>query len=600
MGAHTTAWTVHVDRVRQLIIGSTPAAARKRVAKDLATERKDMVKDLDPAFSFPADHFSPEGTAEANHFDDVASLQNAIVRHLEQVNMIPGATLPAADIAGKYESGHRRVLLEHLGLQHFATAQRDHSPDELRSAIVGLLDVGSVQQDGAASPFDEIEVDTNRKPVHRLVLHHLKTIEATYPGALAAARLGDVKDLRSPAVALVTKLATTEDGPKKKRTKTAKEAAKVKAPSSVGTGFVPISVPWDVSAFGVQTTEVCDPLALLPTLSYLGGRRHGGNKPLTRVGKPWLDADGDLLTDRLAEMVAAYRKDLRMPSTYLGQVEGGAVAQEYNLAVDVYRDTAPGGYQRIENVGGGDCLIHALSDVRRGIDLQNAGTALNQIVDRLGPAGPRSVSGADIAAVRSKVDGRIEVEAVEHAVLDIVHNEIEGRGTQGLGPNMKALLFNPGLQVDIGNVSVLRRRAEAEKAVEAKEAQAKANAEKARMLRAEKVAALKAAALLAGGTAPLGTPSSAVPIGTGPEIIMSDETLPDAGKPTDLADFKGDVADEGVDMVVESMSDKAGGDAGPPRPVQAQERYPSDGAPHPDFALLHTGGNHYVALVRTT
>ena len=60
-----------------------------------------------------------------------------------------------------------------------------------------------------------------------------------------------------------------------------------------------------------------------------------------------------------------------------------------------------------------------------------------------------------------------------------------------------------------------------------------------------------------------------------------------------------------IDVPPAAVTDLAGSTGRPTgatvaAPVLPQERYPHDGVPDPDFALLHLYGNHYVAIVRTT
>jgi hypothetical protein len=579
MGAHTTAWTVHVDRVRQLILGKGLKAARTAVDVGLAKERAALVADLKPAFSFPKDHRSPAGTHKADEIEDVTSLQNAIVRHLEEVNLIPGATMPAADIDGKYEAGHRRVLLEHLGLQHFAGRQQAHTKPEMLAAVVGLVDVGSVESEGP-SRFSEVNVDTGQRAVHRLVHAHLVAIDGAYPGALAAAGLGKPKDHRDQHVINVVKLlAEDKERPTKKQKKKNVKAAKQTKSAEVETMTLDTKVDpteatstfsfaWDATAFGTVSTTSYDEKASMGTRRFVHNRRTGiGTKPLAPFGKPWLDNDGNLLPDRLTEMVTAYRLDVKDAGTYLGQPEGGEIADEYGVAVDVYRDTAPAGYERIENVGGGDCLIHALADVKRAADLKANAVPVAQIPAQLGPVGGRTESSGKINAVRAAVEGRLDPPTVEHAVIDIVHNEIDGAGTPGLGTNVQRLLFNAGLQSEIANLSYRRERKRAEASIAKQEEEKKARAEQARAERsAKKLVAV-------------------ADIGMDVEV-KPDATLGPDGRPASSDTAVADTASGGIPIVAAQ--------------ILPQERYPFNGEPDPDFALLHLNGNHYVALVKTS
>ena len=446
MGAHTTAWTVHVDRVRQLVVGRSIDQARTAVRDVLSQERTKTIDRLSPAFRFPKTHKDPPRTAASAGFDDLASLQNEIVRHLEEVNLIPGATLPAADIDGKYEAGHRRVLLEHLGLQQFAGHPNPHTRQEVLGAVEGLLDVGAAEQAGAKSALDEVRIDPSQRPVDRLVLVHLRAIEATYPGALAAAGLVKPKDVDSAAVATVVADVTGDLRPTKKR-KVMTDAGGTAVATTAVTGPLPA---WEPAVFGPLDKTKFDPATRWSTRSFLGPSAHNLAGPADAgMIAPWLDADGNVLSDRMAQFVAAYRADVQQPGVFLGQAEGPAVAGRYGVAVDVYRDTAPGGYVKIQNIGDGDCLIHALSDVRAGIALRSTGTPLANIPAAMGPPAGRAVAAGEVNTVRGTVSVAVKKSTIERAVIDIVHNEIEGIGTQGLGPNVQALMFDHGLQLQI-------------------------------------------------------------------------------------------------------------------------------------------------------
>jgi hypothetical protein len=566
MGAHTTAWAVHVDRVRQLIIGRSLAAARKSVQDDLSEERKKMAERLGAAFSFPSGHREPKRTDVATDDDELASLQNAIVRHLEEVNLSPGTGLPAADTGGKYEAGHRQVLLEHLGLQQYAGSQRNHRPEEVLAAIVGLLDVSSLDEDsGKFTALDELTIKRGKQPLERAVLQHLIAIEASYPGALKAAGLpaipADLKDkdpireaqqLSSPAVKTVSEQVGQEKT--QRATKRRKKNDSTADKSAVSTS-TPFAFTWDEAVLGKRPSSAYSEGSAQPTHSLLGplGINFQAVLPAQQQSSAeWLDPHGNLQPDRMQRFVDAYRADVLTPGTYLSQVEGPAVARGFGLTLSVYRDTPPPGFSRIENIGGGDCLIHAISDVRLAMQARTAGTASSDIPARLGPSGPRAVAADEVTRIRAAVAPQLQDADLRHAALDIVHNEIEGIGTAGLGISVQRLLFDRGFQFAIATARYQSARAKATSEIDRKKEEQKKQAQLRKQTKA---------------LAKTGGPAMAVE----PDTTVSD-TAPEM-----MA-----VIDPGAGL-----------------PILPQEQYPANGHAETDFALLHTGGNHYVAIVRT-
>jgi hypothetical protein len=307
--------------------------------------------------------------------------------------------------------------------------------------------------------------------------------------------------------------------------------------------------PWKPSLFGSSSSFLFEGDFEF-TGSLLGGV---GNLLPGRSGDEpgegdWLDAEGNLLDDQLPHFRDAYRADVALAGTYLAEAEGPVVADAFGIRVNVYRDRIPPGFTRVENIAGGDCLIHASSDIRAAMALERGGIARAEIPARLGPAGGRAVPGGEISRIRGLVSAGVPEETVNNAVRDVVLSEVDGRGTPGLGPAMRLLIRNRRLQYTAAVVRGRRRREEAKKALEAHEA---AKKERAR-IRAEERAGKKLGAL-----GPTTSPSTKPP-----------------SKPVVVAPVL-------------------------PRAVQAQLSYGTAGAVSDDYALLHTGGNHYVALVRT-
>lgn len=186
MGAHTTAWTVHVDAIRTAVEGKTvPEAIAaldevKKHAFDVADRRAesglfnfDNDRELDASGDVDMDAKTPRetlkeqrqqiqefrGRIDSTHESDRAfMLQEYANLILTFINSTPGTTLESADTGGKGEGKHRRVLLDH----------DKHSKEELEEAISGLLDTDVV--------------DSEEMRAH-LMETHLEFIKAAYPDA---------------------------------------------------------------------------------------------------------------------------------------------------------------------------------------------------------------------------------------------------------------------------------------------------------------------------------------------------------------------------------------------------------------------------------
>jgi hypothetical protein len=552
MGAHTTAWTVHVDRIRQLIVDSSVEDALAAV-EDLDIERTEMENQLGPAFAFPEGTSLPAGAGSSSGGNSLLELQSAIISHLEAVNLVPGAALSAADVGGKSEGKHRRVLLEHLGLQQYKGKAVERSEEQVLEAVVGLLDVGGLDHEVESDhddPFAELVLDHDEDPLRRLVEQHLTAIEASYPGALDAAGLSASMD---EAVDTVIEVLAKEKEPKDKKSKKKSKdeerpEKRAKKEAEPATAPEP-SAPWKPSLF-----ETSAPFLFEGDFEFTGSLLGGmGNMLPARSGDEpaeaeWLDANGNLLDEQLPQFRDAYRADVALAGTYLAEAEGPVVADAFGIRVQVYRDRIPSGFTRVENLAGGDCLIHASSDIRAAMALERDGIARAEIPARLGPAGGRAVAGGEISRIRGLASAGLAEETVNNAVRDVVLSEVDGRGTPGLGPAMRLLIRNRRLQYTAAVVRGRRRREEAEKKLAAKEA---AKKERARIRAEER--AKKKLALTTGSTTGLTTAPSA-PVVETPVLAPV---------------------------------------------VQAQLSYGTVGEISDNYALLHTGGNHYVALVRT-
>lgn len=146
MGAHTTAWVVHLDRIRARISGKTVPAAVTEMNR-LLKEVKAMIKKL------ITDKKSPQWGNNARHqFDflegnmlryedckpksfDLADLQMMISSILTVYNLIPGVSKKKSDTSGKGEGTYRQTLMHYEHYGHGTQSQ-------LVAAMAGLYDGG--------------------------------------------------------------------------------------------------------------------------------------------------------------------------------------------------------------------------------------------------------------------------------------------------------------------------------------------------------------------------------------------------------------------------------------------------------------------------
>jgi hypothetical protein len=638
-GAHTTAWTVHVDRVRRLVVGLSLADALATVLRDLPEDRRKMVERLDDAFAFPPrpdpkpvekpvpqeaeeeeeeaaapmhedalvtasrgstaapepppatsafgttnlpdavplsdstigttdlpdavplsdstigttdlpdavplsdstigttdlpDAVSPHPTpvhAPRASRSLLLTLQAAIHAHLDAVNAIPGATLPAAYTGGADEGRWRRIIREHLGMPPYQNRPRAHKVAEVYQAVVGLVDLSVLRADPDAGErgLDELTIRHSRDPAARLVFQHLHAMEDSYPGVLAAAELTLPDDAHDEVVERVL-LDALKDADERRKVKTTR--VKVDAESTDD----PTVKPLDAAVFGAASPHPSlreddpFPASLLGNArwapSLILGRDELATQPTARL----LDDMGNLRDDQLPAFAEAFRNDIAVPGTYLAEGEGTYVAQCVGVHVDVYRDTPPAGFDVIDNVGRGDCLIYALEDIRRAVDLENSGVPRSDILQRIGSAESRRLDVGRIKAIRAWVRDAVPQDVIETAVRSVVLDEVTGRGAEGLGPGMRKLLHDSvAARGEIQAAASRRFRNLSEQAAAAAE-----------MGRGQARKGLPAPAQVAAATP---APASAA------------------------------------------------------APVQAQLQFGS-GPKLVNYALLHKGGNHYVALMR--
>ncbi|WP_455681777.1 eCIS core domain-containing protein [Streptomyces violascens] len=182
MGAHTTAWVVHVDAVRRAIVGRDVSGAFTAL-DGLTAEAQRTQATMTPLFPIEAAHkeklnkahsqvlLTAEQTAGAPEETRVLFLQSLINALLTYLNYIPGATLEAADTGGKAEGTLRNKLLGHEG------GTVPMSPDELGVTLLGLLDIK----------------EANPKQRDVLMENHIKNLKHAYPRCTADSNIENIE-----------------------------------------------------------------------------------------------------------------------------------------------------------------------------------------------------------------------------------------------------------------------------------------------------------------------------------------------------------------------------------------------------------------------
>ena len=144
MGAHTTAWAVHLDRIRTRITGQhIPGAARKLLTMTdeviaFAEERKHMTKGNNVTNVLPA---AAKNIGKNKKVDpdtaNLSTIQEMISAILTYFNLVPGVSVNKIDTTGHGEGKSRGILLR------YEKYEEGVSKDTIRSAIKGLKDGGN-------------------------------------------------------------------------------------------------------------------------------------------------------------------------------------------------------------------------------------------------------------------------------------------------------------------------------------------------------------------------------------------------------------------------------------------------------------------------
>ncbi|MER6564404.1 hypothetical protein ABT300_43180 [Streptomyces sp. NPDC001027] len=185
MGAHTTAWTAHIDAIRACILGKSVAQAIRDlgVLKDETMATRPALEDA--AFAFPAERQIALMSAQevlVREFEQAERarsetapllLQRCITSLLVYTECLPGATLEAADTNGRGEGAARAALLAYEA--GCAKGAPTLSRAEVGTQVMTLLDLSS-----------RAEKNITDKQKHTLLENHMRVIRRAYPYAAHA------------------------------------------------------------------------------------------------------------------------------------------------------------------------------------------------------------------------------------------------------------------------------------------------------------------------------------------------------------------------------------------------------------------------------
>ena len=190
MGAHTTAWVVHLDAMDATLRGKTLAEAvaaldakmvklRKKAAEMARLQKKDTAPEKLALADTEAEAFKGMSVDTP---DAGARLQKYVGAVLTYINFIPGSTINKIDTGGKAEGKYRNVLLEYERNGASVESMLDDNNEgeqlpginapkayQVQRALHSLLDIARV------SPAIR----------GRITMYHNKELKVAYPKAYA-------------------------------------------------------------------------------------------------------------------------------------------------------------------------------------------------------------------------------------------------------------------------------------------------------------------------------------------------------------------------------------------------------------------------------
>ncbi|MDD4652476.1 MAG: DUF4157 domain-containing protein [Methanothrix sp.] len=131
MGAHTTAWVLHTDRIKKALVGERLESALNIINKILVPEAFALQEELASAnppvaigqlekMIYAKEAVIKWSKKEINEYNSASDLAFSLQQYLDElliyINYIPGVTREAVNTAGRGEGKHRRVLIEYENL----------------------------------------------------------------------------------------------------------------------------------------------------------------------------------------------------------------------------------------------------------------------------------------------------------------------------------------------------------------------------------------------------------------------------------------------------------------------------------------------------
>ena len=137
-----------------------------------------------------------------------------------------------------------------------------------------------------------------------------------------------------------------------------------------------------------------------------------------------VDQDGGILPAAFDTFVNAYRADLANTNAYLTEGEAHAIATRLGIVLNVYRGATPPGFERVDNDGGGNCLIHAIYQAQR----------------QAAHVEPTQATASEIHTARQTVAAHMDRDYLIALSSAAVAAQIAGQPEHGLGRHMRALV----------------------------------------------------------------------------------------------------------------------------------------------------------------
>jgi hypothetical protein len=173
MGAHTTAWVVHLDEIRQAISGKTPEAAIEQlnglsqIYYDKCLAMNDLIEIEKPHEEKLLDSYDVLlrffNQPDVPAFEQFTFLQSYINALLTFINFIPGSTVNKVNTNGHGEAESRRYMLDF-------EAGKVTDLTKAKSHVRNLLDTSDLEGEGYS-----------KNAIRKVHSNHHEVIARAYP-----------------------------------------------------------------------------------------------------------------------------------------------------------------------------------------------------------------------------------------------------------------------------------------------------------------------------------------------------------------------------------------------------------------------------------